>query len=133
MPDRPDRPQYPAAWSNYSPHQKLAWRKINDSNATGFVGVTMESSGRFSANIFDPTAEKRIRIGTFDTAEEAGEAFENEFVRIHGERDEDSETDPDPHDMDGLRELANRWPGNYCGPSDEILEIVRREILPLMN
>ena len=133
MPDRSDRPNYPAAWSNYSPHQKLEWRKEHDTNSTGFVGVKQEVSGRFSAKIFDPAAEKRIHIGTFDTAEEAGEAFENEFLRIYGERDEDGETDPDPHDVEGLREVMNQWRSGATGNPPEIVEMIQREILPLLT
>ena len=34
--------------------------------------------------------------------------------------------------MEGLWEVMDRWPGNYAGPSDELIETVRREILPLL-
>lgn len=126
------RPQYPVAWANYSPHQKLRWRQENMTNSTGFVGVVAENSGRFGAKIFDPNEGKMTWIGTFDAAEEASDAYQKRFIEIYGKEPE-GEPDPDPGDLEGIREVLNMWPSTNDPLSPAYLEMFEREVRPLLQ
>lgn len=57
-------------------------RAPNRKNTTGFLGVSMEPSGRFSARVY--LNRKPIYLGTFDTAEEAHQEYVK-AKRIHHE------------------------------------------------
>jgi len=83
-----DQPPKPIGWDEATPHMQLAWRKENTTNPTGFVGVT-KTRGGFRANIRNPITEERYDLGPFDTAEEAGDAFDAAFLEIHGEEKDD--------------------------------------------
>lgn len=50
---------------------------------SGFKGVRMERSGRWSCKII--AFGKRYHIGTFDTREEAFEAYKEKAREVHGE------------------------------------------------
>ena len=51
-------------------------------NRTGFPGVHVERSGRHNATI--TVNSKAIRIGTFDTPEQAAEAYRSAKQKYHG-------------------------------------------------
>lgn len=58
-------------------------RKIASNNKTGYKGVSIDkSSGRFRAAI--KVNQKQIHIGTFDTAEEAHEAYKKKAKELFG-------------------------------------------------
>ena len=122
----------PPGWADFTPHQRLAWRKRNNTNSTGFVGVKEELSGKFSASIYDPRTEKKTNLGMFPTAAEAGDAYENAFAEIYGEEPDQVISD-DPHGMEDLRELVNQhYPPHHPMPF-ELSEMIRTEILPLLK
>ena len=81
-PDRPDD------WLEMTPHQRHEWRKKNNTNQTGFVGVTEAADGKFTSKIFCPIREKHLHLGTFFTAKLAGDAYESAFSDIYGDEDE---------------------------------------------
>lgn len=83
---KPSHP--PTEWDLMTPHQRHAWRKNNNTNKTGFVGVKSTKDGKFNAKIFDPGTGKPVHIGTLLTAQSAGEAYEREFLRIYGTEEE---------------------------------------------
>lgn len=81
-------PNKPSNWDEMTPHKRHEWRKANHTNSSGFVGVTETHGGRFKAKIFCPTREKQMHLGTFDSAHEAGKAYEQAFEKIYGSEEE---------------------------------------------
>jgi len=58
-------------------------RATNHNNKSGFRGVTPTKNGRFTASI--GLNQKKYMLGTFDTAEEAYEAYCKAAKELHGE------------------------------------------------
>ena len=57
--------------------------RIGLNNTSGYKGVSETAEGRWRARITVDGVE--IRIGHFDTAEEAAEAYDSAAVRLHGD------------------------------------------------
>lgn len=74
----------PPGWYHYCPHAKLSWRQANETNSCGFVGVSKLPNGKFGAKIYDPEDGRLTWLGTFETAQEAGDEFLNAHECIHG-------------------------------------------------
>lgn len=84
----------PPGWHCMTPHQKHEWRKKNNTNSTGFVGVKKDASGKFTAKIFSMDAQKQVHLGTFKTAEAAGAAYEKAFSEIYGSEEDWLKSNP---------------------------------------
>lgn len=53
----------------------MEFGSISKQSATNFVGVRKRKWGKYCAEIRDPLQKKRVWLGTFNTAEEASEAY----------------------------------------------------------
>lgn len=65
-----------------TPSQNRANMPLHKPNPTGYRGVHRRESGRFRAQISD--ARQLIRLGTYDTAEEAARAYDAKAREIYG-------------------------------------------------
>lgn len=74
----------PPGWYYMCEHGKLNWRQEFGTNSCGHVGVCRIPNGKFGAKIFDPEEEKTVWIGSYETAEDAGDAFLSAHECIHG-------------------------------------------------
>ena len=63
--------------------QNMMNRKESITNTTGYVGVTRAYNGRYQASI--QVNGKYQRLGIFDTAEQAGTAYQEASRRLRGE------------------------------------------------
>ncbi len=64
--------------------KNCANRKTRADNTSGFKGASLiRASGKWKAEIC--SNGQKIRLGLFGTAEEAGEAYRNAAIKIHGE------------------------------------------------
>ena len=63
--------------------QNVCNRKISKNNTSGFKGVSETKGGRFMAAI--AFQQKTYYLGTFDTPEEAHQAYCEAAIRLHGE------------------------------------------------
>jgi hypothetical protein len=75
--------------NNHVSNLRLATRRQNRHNSkpnagskTGYKGVIVRPSGRFSATIAD--GKKNLWLGTFDTAEEAALAYDMKAKELYG-------------------------------------------------
>lgn len=122
----------PDGWASFTPHQKLAWRREHETNSTGFIGVKAEVNGKFSASIYDPSQGKKIRLGTFATAPEAGAAYDLAFIGFYGPEDE-STPEPDD-DLGEIRELIRHpYPTQPPSMSPDYIAFIQNEIIPLLK
>jgi hypothetical protein len=64
-------------------HQNMSNTKIRKDNRSGFKGVFLRPSGRWSAEISHRS--QVIRLGRFDTREEAAAAYAAMSAKLHGE------------------------------------------------
>jgi len=68
----------------YASHsQNMANRKRHINNTTGFKGVHQKPNGRYRTSVCKNN--KRIWLGTFETAKEAHDAYCAAAVELHGE------------------------------------------------
>jgi hypothetical protein len=74
----------PPGYYHFCAHGKLAWRQANETNSAGHIGVSSLPNEKFGSKIFDPEEGRTVWLGTFDTPEEAGNAFLNAHECIHG-------------------------------------------------
>ena len=66
-----------------SDSQNSAYSKVSKNNRLGMKGVKRVRSGRYVAQM--GVGGKVLHLGTFDSAEEAQEAFRKKSVETHGE------------------------------------------------
>tara|TARA_A100001011_G_scaffold385744_2_gene460282 strand:+ start:2091 stop:2606 length:516 start_codon:yes stop_codon:yes gene_type:complete len=61
-------------------------KKVRADSKSGFKGVYQTKNGRFQAYIGDPSKISRnIKLGTYDTPEEAARAYDKRALELHGE------------------------------------------------
>jgi len=61
-------------------------KKVRSDSKSGFKGVYQTKSGRFQAYIGNPNEVSRnIKLGTYDTPEEAARAYDKKAVELHGD------------------------------------------------
>lgn len=84
--DHRDRDKRNHRWKNLreaSSQESGFNRKLRSDNPTGYKRVKKTKSGRYSSSI--AKAGKSLRLGTFDTAEEAYAAYCQAAKELHGE------------------------------------------------
>uniref|UniRef100_A0ACD5XI41 Uncharacterized protein n=1 Tax=Avena sativa TaxID=4498 RepID=A0ACD5XI41_AVESA len=59
-------------------------RNVSAAKSSKYRGVRRRSSGRWAAEIRDARLGRRVWLGTYGSAEEAGRAYDREARRIHG-------------------------------------------------